>query len=83
MKKECNFPQYPKVECSYEACCKPRWQKSEEAITINLYGKILSIPRSKIRCTYNVLILCAMIKTPNYVQFYTKHNTLGALFLIH
>lgn len=36
----------------------------------------LSIPRPKIQCAYNIFYFIIMIKTLNYVQFYTKCNAL-------
>ena len=40
------FPRYHKVECSYQHFCKQKRHKTE-AITINLYGKILRILKSQ------------------------------------
>lgn len=64
------FPHYPKVEHSYEIFHKPKWGK--EAITINLDGKCLSVPRSKIQCLHDMFISFAIIKILNYLQFYAE-----------
>ena len=70
-----NFPYYTKVKCSCETCCKLKGHKVKKQLPLTYVEKFLSIPRLNFQCIHNIFILCTVIKTPNYVYVYTKHNT--------